>query len=53
MRSTESRSAATPPVAVRRSTGPRRLFWRYLTTPRALYLPFDRSRLSVTDRTLD
>jgi N-acetylglucosaminyldiphosphoundecaprenol N-acetyl-beta-D-mannosaminyltransferase len=31
---------------------PRRLFWRYLTTnPRALYLLFDRSRRSVTDRT--
>jgi N-acetylglucosaminyldiphosphoundecaprenol N-acetyl-beta-D-mannosaminyltransferase len=31
---------------------PRRLFWRYLTTnPRALYLLFNRSRPSVTDRT--
>jgi exopolysaccharide biosynthesis WecB/TagA/CpsF family protein len=30
---------------------PRRLFWRYLTTnPRALYLLFNRSRPSVTDR---
>jgi N-acetylglucosaminyldiphosphoundecaprenol N-acetyl-beta-D-mannosaminyltransferase len=33
---------------------PRRLFWRYLTTnPRALYLLFNRSRPSVTDRTRD
>jgi N-acetylglucosaminyldiphosphoundecaprenol N-acetyl-beta-D-mannosaminyltransferase len=33
---------------------PRRLFWRYLTTnPRALYLLFNRSRPSVTDRTHD
>jgi N-acetylglucosaminyldiphosphoundecaprenol N-acetyl-beta-D-mannosaminyltransferase len=31
---------------------PRRLFWRYLSTnPRALYLLFNRSRPSVTDRT--
>ena len=31
---------------------PRRLFWRYLTTnPRALYLLFNRSRPSDTDRT--
>ena len=31
---------------------PRRLFWRYLTTnPRALYLLFNRSRPSSTDRT--
>ena len=31
---------------------PRRLFWRYLTTnPRALYLLFNRSRPSNTDRT--
>src|SRR5580700_8578835 len=31
---------------------PRRLFWRYLTTnPRALYLLFNRSRSSDTDRT--
>ncbi len=31
---------------------PRRLFWRYLTTnPRALYLLFNRSRTSDTDRT--
>jgi N-acetylglucosaminyldiphosphoundecaprenol N-acetyl-beta-D-mannosaminyltransferase len=31
---------------------PRRLFWRYLTTnPRALYLLFNKSRSSVTDRT--
>lgn len=30
---------------------PRRLFWRYLTTnPRALYLLFNRGRLSDTDR---
>jgi N-acetylglucosaminyldiphosphoundecaprenol N-acetyl-beta-D-mannosaminyltransferase len=33
---------------------PRRLFWRYLTTnPRALYLLFNRSRPSITDRTQD
>jgi N-acetylglucosaminyldiphosphoundecaprenol N-acetyl-beta-D-mannosaminyltransferase len=33
---------------------PRRLFWRYLTTnPRALYLLFNKSRPSVTDRTRD
>jgi len=33
---------------------PRRLFWRYLTTnPRALYLLFNRSRPSATDRTRD
>jgi exopolysaccharide biosynthesis WecB/TagA/CpsF family protein len=33
---------------------PRRLFWRYLTTnPRALYLLFNKSRQSVTDRTRD
>ena len=33
---------------------PRRLFWRYFTTnPRALYLLFNRSRPSVTDRTRD
>jgi N-acetylglucosaminyldiphosphoundecaprenol N-acetyl-beta-D-mannosaminyltransferase len=33
---------------------PRRLFWRYLTTnPRALYLLFNKSRSSVTDRTRD
>jgi N-acetylglucosaminyldiphosphoundecaprenol N-acetyl-beta-D-mannosaminyltransferase len=33
---------------------PRRLFWRYLTTnPRALYLLFNKSRPSVTDRTGD
>jgi len=32
---------------------PRRLFWRYLTTnPRALYLLFNKSRPSGTDRTL-
>ena len=31
---------------------PRRLFWRYLTTnPRALYLLFNKSRPSNTDRT--
>jgi N-acetylglucosaminyldiphosphoundecaprenol N-acetyl-beta-D-mannosaminyltransferase len=31
---------------------PRRLFWRYLTTnPRALYLLFNKSRPSATDRT--
>jgi N-acetylglucosaminyldiphosphoundecaprenol N-acetyl-beta-D-mannosaminyltransferase len=31
---------------------PRRLFWRYLTTnPRALYLLFNKSRTSNTDRT--
>ncbi len=31
---------------------PRRLFWRYLTTnPRALYLLFNKSRPSITDRT--
>ncbi len=31
---------------------PRRLFWRYLTTnPRALYLLFNKSRSSGTDRT--
>jgi hypothetical protein len=31
---------------------PRRLFWRYLTTnPRALYLLFNKSRPSSTDRT--
>src|SRR5665213_2770721 len=31
---------------------PRRLFWRYLTTnPRALYLLFNKSRSSSTDRT--
>ncbi|MDE2473321.1 MAG: WecB/TagA/CpsF family glycosyltransferase [Bradyrhizobium sp.] len=30
---------------------PRRLFWRYLTTnPRALYLLFNKSRPSITDR---
>jgi hypothetical protein len=30
---------------------PRRLFWRYLTTnPRALYLLFNKSRPSGTDR---
>jgi N-acetylglucosaminyldiphosphoundecaprenol N-acetyl-beta-D-mannosaminyltransferase len=33
---------------------PRRLFWRYLTTnPRALYLLFNKSRPSATDRTRD
>jgi N-acetylglucosaminyldiphosphoundecaprenol N-acetyl-beta-D-mannosaminyltransferase len=33
---------------------PRRLFWRYLTTnPRALYLLFNKSRPSITDRTQD
>ena len=33
---------------------PRRLFWRYVTTnPRALYLLFNRSRPSITDRTQD
>jgi len=33
---------------------PRRLFWRYFTTnPRALYLLFNKSRPSVTDRTRD
>jgi exopolysaccharide biosynthesis WecB/TagA/CpsF family protein len=33
---------------------PRRLFWRYLTTnPRALYLLFNKSPPSVTDRTRD
>jgi exopolysaccharide biosynthesis WecB/TagA/CpsF family protein len=33
---------------------PRRLFWRYVTTnPRALYLLFNKSRPSVTDRTQD
>jgi N-acetylglucosaminyldiphosphoundecaprenol N-acetyl-beta-D-mannosaminyltransferase len=33
---------------------PRRLFWRYLTTnPRALYLLFNKSRPSVTDRSRD
>jgi N-acetylglucosaminyldiphosphoundecaprenol N-acetyl-beta-D-mannosaminyltransferase len=33
---------------------PRRLFWRYLTTnPRALYLLFNRSRPSITDRSQD
>jgi N-acetylglucosaminyldiphosphoundecaprenol N-acetyl-beta-D-mannosaminyltransferase len=33
---------------------PRRLFWRYLTTnPRALYLLFNTSRPSITDRTQD
>ena len=33
---------------------PRRLFWRYLTTnPRALYLLFNKSRQSGTDRTRD
>jgi N-acetylglucosaminyldiphosphoundecaprenol N-acetyl-beta-D-mannosaminyltransferase len=33
---------------------PRRLFWRYFTTnPRALYLLFNRSRPSITDRTPD
>jgi N-acetylglucosaminyldiphosphoundecaprenol N-acetyl-beta-D-mannosaminyltransferase len=33
---------------------PRRLFWRYLTTnPRALYLLFNKSRPSVTDRKRD
>ena len=33
---------------------PRRLFWRYLTTnPRALYLLFNKSRPSATDRTQD
>ena len=33
---------------------PRRLFWRYLTTnPRALYLLFNKSRPSITDRTRD
>ena len=31
---------------------PRRLFWRYITTnPRALYLLFNKSRSSATDRT--
>jgi len=33
---------------------PRRLFWRYFTTnPRALYLLFNKSRPSITDRTQD
>lgn len=33
---------------------PRRLFWRYLTTnPRALYLLFNKSRPSITDRSQD
>src|SRR5882762_1084250 len=33
---------------------PRRLFWRYVTTnPRALYLLFNKSRPSITDRTRD